>query len=301
MAGLFQGDPLPDVVKTSQQQQTAPQFYTDYLQDIANLGRNAVQAGGVAGMSPLQQQALQMTPGLAFAGSGSLGQAGQMISQAGNTAVPNVIGQYMNPYTSGVVNEMQRLATRNINENVMPALGGAAVGSGQFGSRRQQQITGNVMRDLSADLLGRQTKALQEGYTEAGKFAGEDLSRALNAGRAMTSLGEEQQQLGLGGLEAMTKMGGTEQALQQKMLDYPMQQAQAFSKLLEGARIPTGTTTQEIGPVPGAYSNSPLAQIAGLLTAIGSFNRNAEGGAIKKKPMSVTMRGKGYRVGGLVG
>ena len=66
MAGLFQGDPLPDVTTTTQTQATAPEFYTNYLQDIANLGQNAVQQGGVAGFSPLQQQAFQMVPDVAF-------------------------------------------------------------------------------------------------------------------------------------------------------------------------------------------------------------------------------------------
>ena len=62
MAGLFQGDQLPDVTKTTETQQTAPEFYTNYLQDIANLGQNAVEQGGIAGFSPLQQQAFQMAP-----------------------------------------------------------------------------------------------------------------------------------------------------------------------------------------------------------------------------------------------
>jgi len=311
MAGLFQGDPLPDVVKTTEQQQTAPEFYTNYLQDIANLGQNAVTQGGVAGLSSLQQQAIGAAPGLAFSGAGSLGQASEMMNTAGSTATPNIIGGYMNPYTSGVVNEMGRLAQRNVQENVLPALGGAAVASGQFGSRRQQQITGNTLRDIQADLLGRQTKALQEGYTEAGKFAGEDLNRMLNAGRGLTTLGEEQQQLGLGGLKSLYDFGTYEQAQRQRELDYPMQQAQAFSKLLEGARVPMGQTTQEVGPIPGAYSNSPLAQIASLMTAIGAMTRGgapattapvtrAEGGSVRSVPMAATMRGRGYRVGGRV-
>ena len=73
MAGLFQGDPLPAITKTTEDQQSAPEFYTNYLQDIANLGQNAVQQGGIAGFSPLQQQAFQMAPDVAFAGAGSMG------------------------------------------------------------------------------------------------------------------------------------------------------------------------------------------------------------------------------------
>ena len=135
MADLFQGAALPDVTTTVQKQDTAPEFYTNYLQDIANLGQSAVQQGGVAGFSPLQQQAFQMAPNLAFSGTGSLGQASQMITGAGGTAAPEIVQGYMNPYTSNVVDEMGRLTQRNINENVLPALNGAAVGTGQFGSR----------------------------------------------------------------------------------------------------------------------------------------------------------------------
>lgn len=328
MAGLFQGDPIYGT-STSESQQIAPEFYTNYLQDIANLGQNAVQQGGIAGFSPLQQQALQMAPDLAFSGSGSLGAASQLLGEAGATTAPDVVADYMNPYTRSVVDEMGRLQQRNIRENVLPNLGGAAIGTGQFGSRRQQQITGNVLRDLQSDLLGKQGQFLQSGYDTATKAAQTDLDRALNAGRGFTALGQEQQQLGLGGLKSMFEYGGQEQALGQKVLDYPMAQAQAFSKLMQGYNIPTGAVKRDVSP--GAFSNSPLSQIAGLLTAIGSFsantgdksalnqaqidkinadialanaqtakvNKSAKGGVIRA-PMSLTHKGQGYRVGGRV-
>ena len=284
MAGLFQGDPLPDVTTTTQTQATAPEFYTNYLQDIANLGQNAVQQGGVAGFSPLQQQAFQMVPDVAFSGAGSMGAASQLMGQAGVTTMPDVVADYMNPYTSGVVDEMGRLQERSIRENILPNLGAAAVGSGQFGSRRQQQITGNSLRDMQSDLLGRQMQALQSGYTEAGKFAQGDLTRALQAGQGFENLGQAQQQLGLGGLKAMSEYGGQQQALGQRMLDYPMAQTQAFSQLMKGYQVPGGTVTQETGPKSGAYSNSPLAQISSLLTGLGAFMpRNKNGGAVMMK------------------
>ena len=284
MAGLFQGDPLPNVETTTQTQATSPEFYTNYLQDIANVGQSAVEQGGVAGFSPLQQQAFQMVPDLAFAGAGSLGAASKLMGQAGATTMPDVVADYMNPYTSGVVDEMGRLQERSIRENILPNLGAAAVGSGQFGSRRQQQITGNSLRDMQSDLLGRQMQALQSGYTEAGKFAQGDLTRALQAGQGFENLGQAQQQLGLGGLKAMSEYGGQQQALGQRMLDYPMAQTQAFSQLMKGYQVPGGTVTQETGPKSGAYSNSPLAQISSLLTGLGAFMpRNKNGGAVMMK------------------
>jgi hypothetical protein len=275
MAGLFQGDPLPALTKTTEAQQTAPEFYTNYLQDIANLGQNAVQQGGIAGFSPLQQQAFQMAPDVAFAGAGSLGAASQLLGEAGATTVPDVIADYMNPYTSSVVNEMGRLSSRNIQENILPNLGAAAVGSGQFGSRRQQQVTGNALRDIQADLLGKQMQALQQGYTTAGTQAQTDLSRALSAGQGFTNLGQEQQQLGTAGLKTMSDYGAQQQSQGQKLLDYPMAQAQQYAKLMQGYQIPQGTVTQTTGSE--GYSGSPLSQIAGLGSLVASLFPSSSG------------------------
>jgi hypothetical protein len=205
------------------------------------------------------------------------------MGEAGATTVPDVIADYMNPYTQGVVGEMGRLQQRNIQENVLPNLGGAATGSGQFGSRRQQQITGNVLRDMQSNLIGQQMGALQQGYGQAGQFAQQDLSRALQAGQGFTQLGQEQQRLGLGGLKSMYDYGSQQQAQGQKMLDYPMAQAQQFAQLMKGQNIPTGQVQQYTGPDAGSYSNSPLSQIASLLTGLGSFFRTSKDGGIIEK------------------
>jgi len=175
----------------------------------------------------------------------------------------------MNPYTSAVVDEMGRLTNRNVQENIMPNLGAAAVGSGQFGSRRQQQVTGNALRDIQADLMGKQMQALQQGYTTAGTQAQTDLSRALNAGQAFENLGQAQQGMGLAGLKTMSDYGAQQQAQGQKLLDYPMAQTQQFAKLMQGYQMPMGTTTQSTGSE--GYSNSPLSQIAGLGSLVASL------------------------------
>jgi hypothetical protein len=175
----------------------------------------------------------------------------------------------MNPYTSSVVDEMGRLTNRNVQENILPNLGAAAVGSGQFGSRRQSQVTGNALRDIQSDLLGKQMQALQQGYTQAGTTAQNDLTRALNAGQAFENLGQAQQGMGVAGLKTMADYGAQQQAQGQKLLDYPMAQTQQFAKLLQGYQMPMGTTTQQTGSE--GYSNSPLSQIAGLGSLVASL------------------------------
>jgi hypothetical protein len=288
MSDLFQGDALPSVTQTVQQQTTAPDFYTNYLQDVANLGQNAVNQGGVAGPSALQQQAYNMAPNVAFAGSGSMGAGSQLLGEAGATTVPDVVGDYMNPYTGAVVNEMGRLQQQNIQQNVLPNLAAAGVSSGSFGSQRGMNAAGQTLANMQANLTGQQAGALQTGYQNASNAAQTDLSRALQAGQSFGNLGAQQQSLGLGGLNELSTLGGQQQSTEQNILNYPMTQAQNFSRLMSGYQIPTGGTTQTTGPMPGAYSNSPLSQIAGLGSLLAALYgtpqppKQKDGGSISK-------------------
>lgn len=284
MADLFQGEALPALTTVTQAQQTAPEFYTNYLQDIANLGQAGVQMGGVAGMSPLQQQALAMAPTAAFSGMGTMGTGADLATAAGATTAPQMVGQYMNPYTTNVVDEMARLQNRQIQQSILPSLRGAAGAMGQFGSKRHFDVTGETLRDLQADLLGKQAGVLSTGYQNAMTAAQTDLSRALQSGQVLGGLGQLQSQAGTTGLGTLGTLGGQEQALAQRMLDYPMAQAQAYSKLLQGYQIPTGETKQTVGST--GYSTSPLAQLTGLLAALGSFGKPTATTTITGTPQS---------------
>lgn len=295
MADVFQGSPLPALTSVTQTGTTAPEFYTNYLQDIANMGQAGVQMGGVAGMSPLQIQAMAMAPTAAFSGMGTMGTGADLATASGTTAAPQLVNQYMNPYQQNVVDEMARLQARNIKESIMPALKGAAGAMGQFGSSRQYQATGQTLRDMQANLLGQQQGALQTGYQNAITAAQNDLARQLQSGQALGNLGQQQQAAATSGLGTLTTMGAAEQAQAQKMLDYPMAQAQAFSKLMQGYTIPTTTTQQTVGSQ--AYTNSPLAQITGLLAALGSmasgsaFTPTSTGVTTAPKPATTTTTG----------
>jgi hypothetical protein len=269
MADIFQGSPAPALTEVKQTGTTAPEFYTNYLQDIANLGQAGVQMGGVAGLSPLQIQAMNMAPSAAFSGLGTMGTGAELATAAGSTAAPQLAGAYMNPYQQNVVDEMARLQGRNIRENVMPALKGAAGAMGQFGSSRQFQATGQTLRDMQANLLGQQQQALQSGYQNAITNAQADLQRQMQSGQVLGGLGQFQQTGAIKGLETLGTLGGAEQAQAQREMDYPMAQAQNFAKLLQGYQVPMTTTEQRVGSQ--AYSNSPLAQIQGLLGVLGGF------------------------------
>jgi hypothetical protein len=204
----------------------------------------------------------------------------QFIQGAGQGVAPEMIQQYMNPYTSGVVDEMARLQQRNIQERFIPGLKAAMGATGQFGSQRQAQIAGQTMRDMQANLLGQQLGALQQGYGQALGAAQTDLGRMLQAGQAAGNLAGQQQAIGLGGLQALQQLGGIEQAQGQKVLDYPMQQTAQYAGLMApyAGSLPTTTTAQETGVRGGVtYGPSPLATLGGLLTGLGSFIHGRDG------------------------
>jgi hypothetical protein len=124
---------------------------------------------------------------------------------------------------------------------------------------------------MQANLTGQQYNALNTGYTNAMATAGSDLNRQLQAGQGLGNVATEQYNIGTGGLKTLADLGGQQQNLGQKQLDYPMLQAQNYAKLFP-AQIPMGTTIQKTGPgTAGQYGLSPLQQIGGLAASLGSI------------------------------
>jgi len=86
--------------------------------------------------------------------------------------------QYMNPYTTAVVDNIARLGQRNFQNNIMPGIQDAMIGAGQFGSTRNADILSRAGVEAANDITGQQSSALQAGWNaSAGIFAG-DANRA---------------------------------------------------------------------------------------------------------------------------
>ena len=319
-AAIPQGSAVTDLTK----QTVLPDFYTNYATNLL-ASQNAIAARPyetapmprVAGFTPEQLAAFQQTgtaagsyqPLLgeattaaqgAAAGPGALAAAQPYMNAAGQSSVAN-IGAYMNPYTNDVVNRIGELGTRNLTENLLPAIEGRYIQAGQlgYGGRGGESTpsgmmtdTARAVRDTSADILGQQSAALQSGYTQAAGLAGTDLSRQgqlastagnlaqtqsqqqLAASGALGSLAGQTQNLGLTGAGALGSVGAQQQAQGQKSLDtayadflrqqgYPQAQIDAQIATMKGvaAGIPSGTTEQGISP--GAVQ--PIAASTGAL------------------------------------
>jgi len=270
---MFQGSPLENITTVKSTQDTVPQYVTDYQQDIINLGKNAVQQGGVANLSPLTQQAMNMAPQVAFAGATSAGTGQDLLTQAGYTGSNQIVQNYMNPYTQNVVEEMARLSGKNQRENIMPALDAASIASGNFGSGRMANVQGQTLADIQAALTGQQYGALSKGYTDAMSAASNDLNRGVQAGSALNQTAQTQSQIGQSGLKSMADLGGLAQTNEQAKLDYPMAQASKFSQLMANQDVPKGQTGATTAPgSAGQYGSSGLQDMIALYALYQAMN-----------------------------
>ena len=317
---------------------TTPQFYTDYLNNVAGRATAGANAAQYVGASPLQTQAFtgvaqnvgNYQPALTAAGTnygaaantditGAANpylQAGTTTSgltqanpylQAGTSSAADLVGGYMNPYTSSVVDQIRLANQQNIAQNLSPAITSGAVGSGQFGSARGANALALGISNANIGALGLQNQALQTGYQNALAAAQQQRLNQLNAGQTagtlqgqfntnqttagqvagntaaqeaaartaaatgQVNLGQQQQQSGLADVNALATLGGQQQTIAQNKELFPLDVAGKQMAALSGAQIPT-TTLQTM-------TGSPLSAIAGLggLTA-GMFQTPSGGG-----------------------
>ena len=274
MADLFQGSALPNVSTTQTQQTTAPDYYSNYLSNLASQGQTAAQNAQYVGPTGLQNQAFSQVAQNVGNYQPYLNQAASLTGQAAQG--PNV-NQFMNPYTQDVVNQIGVLGQRNIQENLAPQATAGAVGTGQFGSQRGAQVLGNTLRDAATNITAQQQQALQQGYTQALQAAQNQQQLGLSAGSQLANLAGQQQNLGLQDINALSTLGAQQQQIAQNQQLFPLQNLTTESNIMKGLTVPTSVSSQYSGPMPGAYQASPLQQIAGLGSTLQGLYSNPSG------------------------
>ena len=233
-----QGAPLPNITTTQQQVTAAPEFYTDYLNQLAKQGASTAQSAKYVGATDLQNQAFDRT-------SQNVGNYEPTLQSAINMA--------QNVGSSNLSEAIGNLGQANIARNLAPQATAGIVGSGQFGSKRGAAALGDTIANAQLGITAQQATALQQ-----------DMQNRLAAAQQLGNLASSTQQLGLGDINALATMGGQKQTIAQNEQLFPMQQLTNQSQLLRGYTIPTSTGSSYTGPIPGAYAASPLQQIAGL-------------------------------------
>lgn len=182
---------------------------------------------------PLVSQNLQSGQTLfgRAAGMDIAGAAQPYLAQAGQTATAG-IGGYMSPYQQNVLDVIAKQGARNLSENILPGVSDAFIRAGQFGSSRMGDIGSRAIRDTQEAILSEQSRAAQQGYSQAlgasqadlarqaqlastaGQLTGQQMQQLASLGQAQTGAGQAQQQFGL---------GAAAQAQQAQAADYQRQ------------------------------------------------------------------------------
>lgn len=282
---LLQGSPLPNITTTKDVKTLGPDWYNQYLQDLSKPGQAlAAQTGEqlVSPMTEMQRGALAAAPGDLSRYEALMREAAETSRTAAQGVTPESIQSFMNPYTSGVVDEMARLQQQNLQRNLLPTLKGAFAGTGGFGSQRMMGALGQMGADVQANLLGQQQKALEGGYNKALDAALAQAGLTRQAAETQRAISQTDLDTAIKALEEQYGLGSKEQQFEQSKILAPVAAAKSAADVYANLKVPTTVSETAVGPVPGAYSTSPLAQIAGLgsLFASGAGGTSAAGGIL---------------------
>lgn len=277
---ITQGSPLPDVTVTTTKSDTAPDYYTTYLKNLATAGTTAMAgtpSSQIAAYDPLQTTGYGMVQSGAGAYQDYLKDAEATAKTVAGGLDTARIGQLMDPYRTNVVDEMARLSQQNIQRNVLPSLKAGFVGAGNLGSQRYAGALGQSLADIQANLTGQQYGALSKGYSEALKAAMDERQLQQQAAQTQLGMAEKAQTMGLTEAGALTKAGAERQAYEQSKLDYPLKTALQTTGLLKGVQIPMTQSEKRVGPLAGAYSQSDLSNVLGILSVLGAMKQGSSG------------------------
>ena len=281
--------------KTTQTTQL-PKWYTDEAQGnikFANTTSDNLakpyMGNTVASLTPMQQNAINMT-------GANVGSTNAAYGQAGNTAaaisgyrpqnfLQGNVAQYMNPYIQNVedraLGNQQRAFQQNLN-----TIGDQALNAKAFGGSRQGVAEGvaaaedaRQMGDLSAQLRA-------QGYDQATGLMRTDMDRDLQgqqlnlqAAEAQGSLAGQGQDAYLRSLNSAIAAGQINQQQAQALLDQQKAQYDAFRNMpleqlnirmapLQGVQVPT-TVTQST-PTSGNGFLSALGGIGSIISGLGT-------------------------------
>ncbi|MEG9884910.1 MAG: hypothetical protein V6Z86_09985 [Hyphomicrobiales bacterium] len=278
-----------------------PQYARPYFEELLERTRvessapyQAYEGERIAGFTPQQQQAFQMTQDVAGRGTPGVDQASQIAGQVGATGDETFQGErfsqegvqrFMDPYLENVLKVQQDMAARRFAEQ-RAGRSARAVSQGAFGGSRQAVAEALAQRDQNEQLAAQEAQALSEAYrTSAQQFETEQQRMAhgaqqgaatrLAAGQQLGGLEQLRQQLGLQGAQALANAGQQQQQLQQQRLqqgysdflnqrDWRRQQLGLYSSVLHGGIV---QPTQDVTTSQAAAN--PFAQALGA--GIGSY------------------------------
>jgi hypothetical protein len=212
---LTQGSAMPNITTTQSQATAAPQFYTDYLNNLATQGANAAGNSQYIGATPLQQQAFNQVGQDVGNYQPALNQAQNQINTAAginpSAAAAGSINTAMGQNAVGAASPyLQSGANANVLGAAQPYLNAASVPTSQTVQQYMSPYTNDVVNSIGnlgqaniAQNLSPQTTA---GIVGAGGFGSKRGQQAL--GEVLSNAG-----LGITGAQSQALQAGYQNAL----------------------------------------------------------------------------------------
>lgn len=234
----------------------------------------------LADFSPDTNASFDMVRGIAGAGTPDVDNALATTGGIANYQASQIPGadltQYINPYTTNVLDVQKRRATQAFQEQ-QAGRDASAVQAGAFGGDRRFVQDSLAQRDLNNQLQDMDATGLSAAFDRATNlFQNDETNRRLGAGLGLDAAAQQgqlaslRQDLGFKGAEALSGVGSKIQQREQAGLDlaykdfaaqrdYPAQQLSLYSQLLSGTPVTPSTSTTTTEPAP-----SFLSQLLGL-------------------------------------
>jgi len=244
----------------------AKPYITELQQAVGQFkGQDLSQIMGpqfVAGLSPLQQEAINK--------AGGLGAYEPYLQTAAGLSGPTAYQQFMSPYQQDVIDttlqEFDVQAAKGI-----PGLAAQAIGAGAFGGGREGVQRAEYQTASDRNRAALQAQLLQQGFGQAQQLAGQAFGQQMNLAQAAPAFAS-QQIAGLstlGGLQQAQDQAGlaAQQQLLQAQSQQPIQAAQTLGSGIMGliSGYP-GQIQQTVQPTPSPLQTalSTGATLAGL-------------------------------------
>ena len=284
-SSLFQGTAPPNVnTSTTATTGLAPGFadYQSYLNNLANAGNVALATPSsnlVAPLSSNQTSAFAAAPSAAQTYQTPLTSAETTAGTAAGGVGTNQINNFLNPYISDVNKALETATQQNVNQTVLPALQAFGAGSGNTGSSRLINATGQTLGQIQQGLGAQESANLATGYQNAVTNALQEQQNLGNIANVQGNLATSGQNAANAALTEQATLGAQQQAQNQAVINAPLTQATNAAGLLKGYTVPTTSTTNYSGPA-SVYGPSPLSQVAGLGSLIGAVGNSGLGSVI---------------------
>src|SRR6056300_1391672 len=225
----------------------------------------------VAGLSPLQQQAISQ--------AGGLGAYEPYLQTAAGLSGPTAYQQFMSPYQQDVIDTtLQEFDVQA--QKGLPQLAQQAISAGAFGGGREGVQRAEYMSASDRNRAALQANLLQTCFGQAQQLAGQAFGQQMNLAQAAPALAGSQ-------IAGLTTLGGLGQAQKQSELSaqqqlgtqqlyQPLTTAQQYGSGIMGL-ISGYPGSQQVGqvPVPGIAQTAIGAgtTLASLYGAMGGFNK----------------------------